>query len=99
MVCLALSYIYSAVLEPIHSGRLSDKDKALEIMILRRQLDILEQDDSPRHFSGGRAPHGSCRQEDQFQSLKCCPSRLLGLTSDRVYQLVPIKQTETSFLV
>ena len=41
MVWLALSHIFSIILELIHIGRLSEKDKDLEIMILRHQLDVM----------------------------------------------------------
>jgi len=41
MVWLALLHIFSTILELVHIGRLSDKDKDLEIMILRHQLDVM----------------------------------------------------------
>lgn len=41
MIWLALSNIFSTFLEFVHTGRLSDKDKDLEIMILRHQLDVM----------------------------------------------------------
>lgn len=41
MIWLAILHILSTVLELIHIGRLSDKDKDMEIMILRHQLDVL----------------------------------------------------------
>ena len=43
MFWLALSRVFSAVLELIHIGRLSEKDKDLEIMILRHQLDVMSR--------------------------------------------------------
>ena len=39
MVWLVISHIFSAILELLRIGRLSDKD--LEIMILRHQLDVM----------------------------------------------------------
>jgi hypothetical protein len=41
MFWLAITYIFSAILELIHIGRLSEQDKDLEIMILRHQLDVM----------------------------------------------------------
>jgi hypothetical protein len=41
MIWLALLHIFSTVLELVHIGRLSEKDKDLEIMILRHQLDVM----------------------------------------------------------
>jgi len=41
MVWLALLHIFSTILELVHIGRLSEKDKDLEIMILRHQLDVM----------------------------------------------------------
>jgi transposase len=41
MIWLAISLVFSTVLELIHIGRLSEKDKDLEIMILRHQLDVM----------------------------------------------------------
>ena len=41
MVWLALLHIFSTILELVHICRLSDKDKDLEIMILRHQLDVM----------------------------------------------------------
>lgn len=41
MVWLAFSHIFSTILELVHIGRLSEKDKDLEIMILRHQLDVM----------------------------------------------------------
>jgi hypothetical protein len=41
MVWLIISYIFSTTLELIHIGHLSEKDKDLEIMILRHQLDVM----------------------------------------------------------
>ena len=41
MIWLAILHIFSIVLELIHIGRLSDKDKDLEIIILRHQLDVM----------------------------------------------------------
>ena len=41
MFWLALSHVFSAILELIHIGRFSAKDKDLEIIILRHQLDVM----------------------------------------------------------
>ncbi len=41
MVWLSLSHIFFAILELIHIGRLSNKDKDLEIMILRHQIEVM----------------------------------------------------------
>ena len=41
MVWLAFSHIFSTILELLHIGRLSEKYKDLEIMILRHQLDVM----------------------------------------------------------
>ena len=41
MVWLALFHTFSTILELVDIGRLSDKDKDLEIMILRHQLDVM----------------------------------------------------------
>lgn len=41
MIWLAILHIFSTVLELIHIGRLSEKDKDLEITILRHQLDVM----------------------------------------------------------
>jgi hypothetical protein len=41
MVWLALLHIFSAILEMLRIARLSEKDKDLEIMILRHQLDVM----------------------------------------------------------
>ena len=41
MVWLALSHIFSTILELVHIGRMSDKDKDLEIIVLRHQLDVM----------------------------------------------------------
>ena len=41
MFLLALSHIFSVIMELVHIGRLSDNDKDLEIMILRHQLDVM----------------------------------------------------------
>jgi hypothetical protein len=41
MICLAIKQIFSAILELFRIGRISDKDKELEIMILRHQLDVM----------------------------------------------------------
>ena len=41
MVWLYLSHIFSTILELVHIGRLSEKDKDLEIMILRHQPDVM----------------------------------------------------------
>ena len=41
MIWLAILHIFSTVLELVHIGRLSDNDKYLEIIILRRQLDVM----------------------------------------------------------
>ena len=41
MVWLVISHIFSAILELLRIGRLSEKDKDLEIMILRHQLDVM----------------------------------------------------------
>ena len=41
MVWFAITLIFSAILDLIHIGRLSEKDKDLEIMILRHQLDVM----------------------------------------------------------
>ena len=41
MVWFALLHIFSAILELLRVGRLSEKDKDLEIMILRHQLDVM----------------------------------------------------------
>ena len=41
MIWLAISLVFSTVLELIRIGRLSEKDKDLEIMILRHQLDVM----------------------------------------------------------
>ena len=38
---VGILHIFSTVLELIHIGRLSEKDKDLEIMILRHQLDVM----------------------------------------------------------
>ena len=41
MVWLYLSHIFYTILELVHIGRLSEKDKDLEIMILRHQPDVM----------------------------------------------------------
>ena len=41
MIWLAISLVFSTVLELIRIGRMSEKDKDLEIMILRHQLDVM----------------------------------------------------------
>jgi hypothetical protein len=41
MLWLAVSHIFSIILELVHIGRLSEKDKHLEIMMLRHQLDVV----------------------------------------------------------
>ncbi|MFN2171454.1 MAG: hypothetical protein ACK2T4_12210 [Candidatus Promineifilaceae bacterium] len=41
MFWLAITHIFSTILELVHIGRLSEKDKDLEIMILRHQLDVM----------------------------------------------------------
>lgn len=41
MFWLAITCIFSAILELIHIGRLSEKDKDLEILLLRHQLDVM----------------------------------------------------------
>jgi hypothetical protein len=41
VVWFALLHIFSAILELLRVGRLSEKDKDLEIMILRHQLDVM----------------------------------------------------------
>ena len=41
MFWLAITHIFSTILELIHIGRLSEKDKDQEIMILRHQLDVM----------------------------------------------------------
>lgn len=41
MVWLALLHIFSTLLALVHIGRWSEKDKDLEIMILRHQLDVM----------------------------------------------------------
>ena len=38
MIWLAISHIFSVILELVHIGRLSEKDKDLEILVLRHQL-------------------------------------------------------------
>jgi putative transposase len=43
MIWLAISHIFSIIVELVHIGRLSDKDKDLEIMILRHQLDVMSR--------------------------------------------------------
>ncbi len=41
MIWLAISHIFSVLLELVHIGRLSAKDKDLEILVLRHQLDVM----------------------------------------------------------
>ena len=41
MVWLVILHLFSTILELIHIGRLSEKDKDLETMILRHQLDVM----------------------------------------------------------
>jgi len=41
MVWLVISHLFSTILELIHIRRLSNKDKDLEIMILRHQLNVM----------------------------------------------------------
>jgi len=43
MIWFAVTHIFSTLLELVRIGRLSEKEKDLEIMILRHQLDILER--------------------------------------------------------
>jgi len=41
MVWLIISHIFSTILELTRIGRLSEKDKDLEILFLRHQLDVM----------------------------------------------------------
>ena len=41
MIWLAITHTFSALLELLHIGRVSEKDKDLEIMLLRHQLDVM----------------------------------------------------------
>jgi hypothetical protein len=43
MIWFIIAHIFSALIEFISIGRLSDQEKDLEILILRHQLDILER--------------------------------------------------------
>ena len=43
MVWFIITFIFSTLLEFIGIGRLSEREKDLEILILRHQLDILER--------------------------------------------------------
>ena len=43
MFWLAIVRIFATRLELLHLGRLSEKEKELEILVLRHQLDILKR--------------------------------------------------------
>jgi hypothetical protein len=63
MVWFVIAFVFSALLDLFDLGRQSDREKDLEILILRHQLDILERKRRDQEKTGATS-----RNREKFNS-------------------------------